>query len=99
MQQKADVSGEKENAFSSKRYDDARKAESEDILARIKSETGSGASGVITRSFHRGREHLKASELDHQDRVEVWATRTGRILGLILMLAMMVWLVLYLLQA
>lgn len=99
MQQKDDVSGEKENAFSSKRYDDARKAESEDILARIKSETGSGAAGVIARSFSRGREHLKASELDSQDRVEVWATRAGRILGLIIMLAMILWLVLYLLQA
>ncbi|WP_374832111.1 hypothetical protein [Paenochrobactrum pullorum] len=98
MQQKADGSDEKENAFSSKRYDDTRKAESEDILARIKLETGSGATGVIARSFNRGREHLKASDLDAQDRVEVWATRFGRILGLIIMLAMMVWLVLYLLQ-
>lgn len=98
MPRKPDIFDEKENNFSSKKYDDARKAESEDILARIKSETGSGAAGVIAQSYNRGREHLKASDLDAQDPVEVWATRTGRILGLIIMLAMIVWLVFYLLQ-
>lgn len=99
MQQENDKRGEKANAFSPEKYNDMRQAESEEILARIKSETGSGARGLITRSFHRSREHLQASELDGEDRIEVWATRIGRILGLMIMLAMMVWLVIYILQA
>lgn len=98
MQQKADASDEKENDFSSKRYDDARKAESEQILARIKLESGSGVKTALTRGFNESRDHIKARDSDSDDPVEVWATRTGRALGLIIMVAMIVWLIFYVMQ-
>ena len=42
------------------------------------------------------RDHVAAADADRTDPIEVWGTRIGRILGLLLALGLMVWLVLFL---
>ncbi|MGU3576198.1 hypothetical protein ACLBWZ_11725 [Brucellaceae bacterium C25G] len=74
----------------------ARQTESEKILARIKLETGSGLNGQLVRSLNKKRDHLSARDLESEDPIEIWATRIGRILGLIIMFAMISWLFFYL---
>ena len=42
------------------------------------------------------RDHVNATDADQSDRIEYWGTRIGRSLGLVVVVAMMIWLVLYL---
>ena len=46
--------------------------------------------------YFDGRPSMFVSMADRTDPIEVWGTRIGRILGLLLALGLMVWLVLFL---
>lgn len=71
--------------------------ESRRILERMERES-SAMETMVQRGFSRTASHLSAHDADKADPVEVWATRIGRVLGLFITLAIIVWLVTYLLQ-
>ncbi|UCI30605.1 hypothetical protein [Mesorhizobium sp. B4-1-4] len=70
--------------------------ESRRILERVARETDPAGNSFVARTAKGVRDHVAASDADRTDRIEVWGTRIGRILGLLLALGLMVWLVLFL---
>ena len=70
--------------------------ESRRILERIARETDPSGTSFVARTAKGMRDHVAAADADRTDPIEVWGTRIGRILGLLLALGMMVWLVLFL---
>jgi hypothetical protein len=73
-----------------------RRAESRRILERVSREAESGGHSAIDRAARRARDHVTAADVDRDDWVEYWGTRIGRILGLLLLVGLIVWLVIYL---
>jgi hypothetical protein len=71
--------------------DDRREEESRRIVRRIQQESDPSAS-LAARTLHRARRHLEAGDADPHDRVELWGTRIGRVLGLVLFVGLVVWL-------
>lgn len=78
---------------------DERQREARQILDRIEREAASGTNGILMRGVERTAHHLSAHDADKSDKIEVWATRLGRMLGLLLMLAIIVWLIYFLMQS
>ena len=72
--------------------------ESRRILERIARETDPAGTSVVARTTKGVRDHISAADADRADPIEVWGTRIGRILGLLLALGLMVWLVLFLIR-
>lgn len=70
--------------------------ESRRILERVAQETDPAGTSFVTRKTKGVRDHVAAVDADRSDPIEVWGTRIGRILGLLLALGLMVWLVLFL---
>ncbi|MER8852701.1 hypothetical protein NKH94_13990 [Mesorhizobium australicum] len=70
-------------------------SESRRILQRVAQEDPAGNS-FVARTTKGVRDHVSAADADRTDPIEVWGTRVGRILGLLLALGLMVWLVLFL---
>jgi hypothetical protein len=70
--------------------------ESRRILERVARETDPSGTSFVARTAKGMRDHVAAADADRTDPIEVWGTRIGRILGLLLALGMMVWLVLFL---
>ena len=66
-----------------------RQEEARRILDRLEREQ-SGAEGMVRRS---------AADAPGNDVVELWATRVGRGLGFLITLAIIVWLIFYLMQS
>jgi hypothetical protein len=66
-----------------------RSAESRRILDRIASETDPG--GFAGRTVLRARDHLEARDADHADWAEVWGTRIGRAIGILITVAVIAW--------
>ncbi|RLL73562.1 hypothetical protein D8666_15485 [Ochrobactrum soli] len=75
-----------------------RQEEARRILERLEREQ-TGAEGIVRRGFARTATHLAAGDTPENDRIELWATRIGRTLGLLITLAIIVWLVFYLMQS
>ena len=75
--------------------DGDRDAESRRILDRVAREQHSGL-GFLGRGTERARGHLAAGDADQNDWIEVWGTRIGRTIGIIVIIAFLVWLVSYL---
>ena len=63
--------------------------ESQRILDRIERETAVHGNSIVTRA----KRHFSAGDADAADPIEVWGTRIGRILGLLVLIAMFIWLV------
>jgi hypothetical protein len=78
--------------------DSERHAESRKILDRVAREAGSDAPTFLGGAARRTREHMAARDADQEDRIELWGTRVGRTLGLVITLGLFVWLILYLLR-
>lgn len=78
--------------------DSEQRAESRRILDRVSREAESGGRSAIDRAARRARDHVTAADVDQEDWVEYWGTRIGRMLGLVLLVGLIVWLVLYLAQ-
>ncbi|BCG85155.1 hypothetical protein MesoLj113c_12650 [Mesorhizobium sp. 113-3-9] len=70
--------------------------ESRRILERVAQETDPAGASFVARTTKGMRDHVAAADADRTDPIEVWGTRIGRILGLLLALGLMVWLVLFL---
>lgn len=75
--------------------DGDRDAESRRILNRVEREQHS-ALGLLGRGTERARGHLNADDADQNDWIEVWGTRIGRAIGMLVIAAFLVWLVIYL---
>jgi hypothetical protein len=69
--------------------------ESRRILERIARETDPAGTSFVARTTKGMRDHVTAADADRADPIEVWGTRIGRILGLLLALGLMIWLVLF----
>lgn len=79
------------------RDDDEERAESRRILKRVSQEAEAvGGRLAMERVAGRARDHLSAKGVDRGDWAEYWGTRIGRALGALFLLAMIVWLVLFL---
>ena len=63
--------------------------ESQRILDRIERETAVHGNSILTRT----KRHFSAEDADSADSIEVWGTRIGRLLGLLVLIAMFIWLV------
>lgn len=75
-----------------------RQEEARRILDRLEREQ-IGADGLVRRGFARTANHLAAGDAPENDLIEIWATRIGRTLGLLITLAIIVWLLIYLMQS
>lgn len=71
--------------------------ESARILDRISRETD-GGSTLFDRAAGRARNHISAADVDQSDEIEVWGTRIGRVLSLIILAALTVFFILFLAQ-
>lgn len=78
------------------RRDDDSELEARRILDRVEKESSADTS-LIGRGTDRLRSHLSAGDVDQTDRIEVWGTRVGRTIGFLITLAIIGWLLLYLL--
>lgn len=65
--------------------------ESRRILDRIARESDPSGSLAVRTARRVGR-HMRAEDADPTDPVEVWGTRIGRIIGIILLVALAGWL-------
>ncbi len=77
---------------------DARQRESRRIIDRVSREAESGGRSVADRLARRARDHVTATDMDPEDRIEYWGTRIGRALGLVLVAGLIVWLVVFVTQ-
>jgi hypothetical protein len=68
-------------------------SESRRIIERVANESGPGGTSLIARAAKGARDHVTAAEADRSDPIEVWGTRIGRTLGLIVALGLLIWLV------
>ena len=71
--------------------DDDRQRESRRILARMQAQTDGGVMTAVQRTAKRGRDHFAASDANETDLVEVWGTRIGRGISLILCVGLLVY--------
>lgn len=78
------------------KQEDEGQVESRRILDRIAHEEQSSGLGVAGRTMKRARDHLSAADVDQGDWAEYWGTRIGRGLGFLILMAILVWLAVYL---
>ena len=76
--------------------DDDRHAESRRILDRVTREAHAGPFGLFGRGVEKARRHIAAGDADQDDWVELWGTRIGRSIGLLVLAAFLVWVLIYL---
>ncbi|MFN4009813.1 MAG: hypothetical protein ACK4K8_07650 [Pannonibacter sp.] len=69
------------------RAEDARKA-----IDRVNAESETILGSSTRRMATRARDHLGGADKDQRDRVEVWGTRIGRSLGLIVAAGLLIYL-------
>ena len=72
--------------------------ESRRILDRVSKESEAGSRSYVARKADRVRDHMTAADADQADAIEVWGTRIGRVLGLVLFVVLVGWLLLTLLR-
>lgn len=82
-----------------KTRDEQRAEESRRILSQVEDESTAQSHGFLSRQFKHKMSHLNAEDVDGQDKVEIWATKVGRLLGFIITLGIIVWLIIYLMQS
>jgi len=73
--------------------EDEHQRESRRIIARMNAETDGAPVTVVQRATRRGRDHFAASDVDDTDAIEIWGTRIGRAVSLILFFGLLVYLV------
>ena len=73
-------------------------SESRRIIERVARETDPGSNSFFARTAKGARYHVTAADADRSDPIEVWGSRIGRVLGLLIAIAMLIWLVFYVTQ-
>lgn len=63
--------------------------EAQRILNRVQQESDPSGS-LAARATKKMREHVAAGDADHSDWIELWGTRIGRVLGLVLLVVLLV---------
>jgi hypothetical protein len=86
----------KQDVIMAKRQDS--EGESRRILERMTRETDPGGTSFIARTAKGAHDHITAAGTDRSDPIEYWGTRVGRVLGIVLVVALMVWLALFVIQ-
>ena len=84
------VAGKRDRIMAERRDDDS---ESRRIIERVANEGGLGGASAVSRAAKGARDHVTAAEADRSDPIEVWGTRIGRTLGLIVAFGLLIWLV------
>ncbi|QND51069.1 hypothetical protein HB779_03555 [Phyllobacterium sp. 628] len=69
--------------------------ESKRILDRVNRESAAAGNSVIDRNVARAKNHFNADDADAEDPIEIWGTRIGRVLGLLVLVAMIIWVISY----
>ncbi|MDN2582550.1 hypothetical protein [Aquibium sp. ELW1220] len=69
--------------------------ESRRILDRIAKESDPSGS-LAVRTARRVEKHMRAEDADQSDPIEVWGTRIGRVIGIVLLVVLAGWLLSYL---
>jgi hypothetical protein len=77
--------------------DDNGDVEARRILDRVARESAADGASFMVRSTNRVRDHLNASDVDQDDRIEVIGTKIGRAIGFVITLAIIGWLIFYIL--
>ncbi len=70
----------------------ADETESRRIIARVGQET---EASMASRATRRARDHLSAADAPEDDWVELWGTRIGRVLGLVVFAGIVGWLLFF----
>jgi hypothetical protein len=68
--------------------------ESRRILDRIARESDPSGS-LAVRTARRVEKHMRAEDADQADPIEVWGTRIGRVIGIVLLVVLLGWLLSY----
>lgn len=68
--------------------------ESRRILDRIAKESDPSGS-LAVRTARRVEKHMRAEDADQADSIEVWGTRIGRVIGIVLLVVLLGWLLSY----
>lgn len=71
--------------------------ESRRILDRVAREADGGGS-LISRTAKRVRGHMVAEDADKADWAEYWGTRIGRGLGILFVVCLLIWFILFLMR-
>ena len=74
-----------------------RETESQRILDRVAREAEGGGS-LISRTAQRVRGHMNAEDADKADWAEYWGTRIGRGLGILFVVGLLIWFILFLMR-
>lgn len=77
--------------------DEQAKIESRRILDRVAKESASDNPSFVGRGVDRLKGHLNANDVDQDDQIEVWGSRIGRAIGFLITLAIIGWLLVYIL--
>ena len=73
-------------------------SETRRIIERVARETDPGGTSFVARTAKGARDHVTAADADRSDPIEIWGTRIGRALGLVLAVGLLIWLVLFVTQ-
>ncbi|TGQ43896.1 MULTISPECIES: hypothetical protein [unclassified Mesorhizobium] len=80
------------------RHDSDSDSESRRIIERVERETGPGGTSFVARIAKGARDHATAADADRSDPIEIWGTRIGRALGLLIAIGLLIWLVFFVTQ-
>lgn len=80
-----------------KRHEDIaaeRQREAKAALDRLDSQTETLGSSAFARMADKAKDHFTAENIDdHDDKIELWGTRIGRVAGLIFAIGLVIYLV------
>ena len=78
--------------------DDRDSAESRRILERVSHESDPSSASLPARAANRAQEHFAAADADRSDPIELWGTRIGRTIGLVVTIGLIIWLAFFVLR-
>ena len=71
-----------------------REAESRRILGRLAGESERTGLSFVRKTIRKAGDHVSATDAEPGDPIELWGTRIGRMLGILIMIGLMFWLAL-----
>lgn len=72
--------------------DEDQTRESQRIIERMNAQTDGPTMTVVKRATKRGQDHFTAADADQDDWIEVWGTRIGRGIGILIFLGLAIYL-------
>lgn len=71
---------------------DEQEREAKASLDRLSAESETLGSSAFARMAERAKGHFSAEEIDSDDKIELWSTRIGRVLGLLFAIGLVIYL-------